>query len=181
MASAIKQCKSWVDKVVVKHNFCPFAQREIDNNNVRYVLSEGMSFEQFLYCLMDECQYLESNPETETTLIVIEKAFEDFEEFLDLVALSEQLMADSGYDGVFQLANFHPDYCFEGVEEDDASNYTNRSPFPMLHLLRSESLEKAVDSYPEPELIPERNIESCRQAGADYFEKVLTDIKKNYE
>ena len=181
MSSSIKQCKSWLDKVVVKHNFCPFAKREVDNNTVRYVLSEAEGPEKLLYRLMDECQCLENNPETETTLIVIEKAFEDFEEFLDLVALSEQLMADSGYDGVYQLANFHPDYCFEGVTENDASNYTNRSPFPMLHLLRSGSLEKALENYPEPEQIPEKNIESCRQAGADYFEKILTDIKKSYE
>ena len=181
MSSAIKQCKSWLDKVVVKHNFCPFARHEVDNNTVRYALSSGDTFEQLLHRLMDECQYLENNPETETTLIVIEKALEDFNEFLDMVALSEQLMADSGYEGVYQLANFHPDYCFEGVAQNDASNYTNRSPFPMLHLLRAGSLENALENYPEPEKIPEKNIEYCRQTGTDYFKKILADIKKSYE
>jgi len=178
MTSSLEQCKSWVDKVVVKHNFCPFARQEVENNTVRYVLSDGEGHEQLLYRLMDECEYLGNHPETETTLIVIEKALEDFDEFLDLVALSEQLMTDSGYEGVYQLANFHPDYCFEGVAENDASNYTNRSPFPMLHLLKSENLERAIENYPEPELIPEKNIAACRHVGTDYFEKILRNIKK---
>ena len=179
--SAIEKSKSWVEKVVVKHNFCPFAQQEIKNNTVRYVLSAGETAEKILHLVIAECEYLENDTETETLLIVIENAFEDFDEFLDLVDLSEQLMADCGYEGVYQLANFHPEYCFEGVAENDASNYTNRSPFPMLHLLRAESLEKVLESFPEPEQIPEKNIECCRQVGAEYFEKILTDIKKEYE
>ena len=178
MLSAVKQCKAWVDKVVVKHQFCPFAEREIENNTVRYVLYDGEDAEGLLHCLIDESQYLDSHSETETTLIVIENCCESFDEFLDVTSMSEQLLEDSGYGGVYQLASFHPCYCFEGVEENDAANYTNRSPYPMLHLLREESLEKAVKNYPSPELIPENNIKLAREKGSQYFQDILNKIGK---
>ena len=170
-------CKSWVEQVVIGHNFCPFAKQEFDQARVRFVLTETEGYEEALLALINECERLDDSDEIETTLIVYPKLLTDFEDFLDFVDMANQLISMQGYEGVYQLANFHPDYCFEGEDENDASNYTNRSPFPMLHLIRESSLEKAVASYPSPELIPENNIKLAREKGRDYFEQLLKKFK----
>jgi len=170
-------CKSWVEQVVIGHNFCPFAKQEFDQNRVHFILTETEGYEEALQALIIECERLDGNDEIETTLIVYPKLLTDFEDFLDFVDMANQLISMQGYEGVYQLANFHPDYCFEGEDENDASNYTNRSPFPMLHLIRESSLEKAVMNYPSPELIPENNINLAREKGQDYFEKLLKKLK----
>lgn len=181
MQGVIKQCKDWVDKVVIKHHFCPFAQREVEKESVRYFLFQGGNIESVLHCVIDECALLDNNDEIETTLIIFKDQFESFDEFLDVIDLSEQLMDKSGCSGVYQLASFHPDYCFDDVDESDPANYTNRSPYPMMHLIREESLERAVASYPSPELIPENNVKLAREKGCQYFEDILLNIKKNDE
>lgn len=181
MSQAVDQCKDWVDKVVVKHHFCPFAQREVENDTVHYSLFSGEGIEESLHCLIEECSLLDSDKTIETTLIVFENIFGSFDEFLDVVELAEQLMDESGYRGIYQLANFHPDYCFDDVEEDDASNYTNRSPLPMLHLIREKSMEVALESYPEPDLIPEKNINLAREKGSGYFKEIMESIKNSNE
>ena len=94
-----------------------------------------------------------------------------------MLDFSNQLIADSGYEGIFQIASFHPEYCFEGEDSDDAANFTNRSPYPMLHILREESLEKVLNTYSEPELIPEQNITVAREKGHDFFKKKLASFK----
>ena len=172
----VDACKSWLELVVIGHNFCPFAKQEFDQGNIHFALSEATDFEEGLQHLIKECERLDDNDGIETTLIVYAKLLTDFEDFLDFVDMANQLITMQGYEGVYQLANFHPDYCFEGEEKNDASNYTNRSPFPMLHLIRESSLEKAVASYPSPERIPENNIKLAREKGSDYFDTLLNKI-----
>lgn len=181
MSKVIEACQSWVERVVVAHQFCPFAKKEVEDKKVRYCLFDGTDDEVLLHLLIDECRLLDENRDIETTLIVIETAYQRFGDFLDVIDLSETLIQKMDYEGVYQVASFHPDYCFEGDEENDASNYTNRSPYPMLHLLREESLERAVDSYPDPESIPENNIQLAREKGSDYFKQILNEIKKGKE
>jgi len=100
-------------------------------------------------------------------------AFADFDDYLDFLGLAEALLSDQGYEGIYQLASFHPDYSFEEAALDDAANYTNRSPYPMLHLLRESSLEQAIAHYPDPENIPERNIALTRELGLTKMKTLL--------
>ena len=111
-------------------------------------------------------------------MLIYANAFADFDEYLDFVSLAQGLLEAQNYEGVYQLASFHPNYCFEGATEDDAANYTNRSPYPMLHLLRESSLENALRNYPNPEMIPANNIQLLRQLG---LEKMQTTLEACYE
>ena len=165
--SIIAACRGWVDKVVVAENFCPFAKREQDKGSVRYCVATGNGLEQAVQFFADELMRLDDTPEIETTLAIYPTGFEDFDDYLELLELAQEVLESIGYEGRYQIASFHPEYCFEGVEEDAAENYTNRSPFPMLHLLREASLSQALANYPAPESIHERNVEHARQLGRD--------------
>lgn len=175
----VEQTKQWLRDIVIAHNFCPFAKKELESGRVRFSLCEETQKEKILSALIDECQRLDINPEIETTLIVFSKAMEDFDLYLNIVELADELMNLQGYEGVYQLATFHPDYVFAGSDKTDAANYTNRSPYPLLHLIREESLEQVLESYPDPESIPEKNINKARELGVAYFHRVLINIQRN--
>ena len=169
----IIQTKCWLQSVVVECNFCPFAKRELDRGSVRFVVCDELKTESCVESVFEECVFLDSNEAVETTLIVFSKTFKSFDDFLDCVDIAEQLLTQQGYDGVYQMASFHPHYCFSDASDDDAANYTNRSPFPMLHLLREKSLEKALLSYPDPENIPKRNVDNAREIGFEEMKAKL--------
>lgn len=180
MKNAIEKTRTWVEKVVVGFNFCPFAYREVERESIRYILSEGLNEESALTDLLLEMQYLDAHEETETTLLILPLAFTDFEEYLDLVDLAEALVYDQGYEGIYQVASFHPDYRFASSDdEEDAANYTNRSPFPMLHLLREASLERVLEHHINPEAIPERNVQFAREKGLAYMQVILEEIMRS--
>lgn len=162
----IIQTKNWVQTVIIGLNFCPFASREFDKGSIRYSILKG-PIEHCLESLILECDLLEADKTVETTLLILPEGFEKFDFFLYLLDLASDLLADQGYEGIYQLASFHPDYCFAGVPAEDPANYTNRSPYPMLHLLREESLDKALEHHPDPEGIPLRNIELARKMGEE--------------
>ena len=138
--------------------------------SIRYVILEDVTLESTLEALVKELHYLDTVEDIETTLLIFPSHFADFEEYLDMIDLAEKLSADQGYEGVYQIASFHPDYCFAGSDNDDPANYTNRSPYPMLHILREDSITKAVDNYPDPEGIPERNIAFSKDKGLKYMQ-----------
>lgn len=161
----ITACRRWVDDVVIRENFCPFAKREQDKGSVRYCVATGNGLEQAVQFFADELMRLDDTPETETTLAIYPTGFDDFDDYLELLELAQEVLESIGYEGRYQIASFHPDYCFEGAAEDAAENYTNRSPFPMLHLLREASLSQALANYPNPESIPERNVAHARELG----------------
>lgn len=175
-AVVIEHTLQWLFKVVIAENFCPFAKNELEQGRVRFAVFDGVQREQILEKVIDECQYLDSNPEVETTLIIFSAGLRSFDRFLNIVELAEELMNVQDYEGVYQLASFHPDYCFAGIDKEDAANYTNRSPYPMLHLIREESLEKALANYPDPAQIPEKNIQRAREQGISYYIHVLKQI-----
>ncbi len=170
----IAQTQTWINQVVVGCNFCPFAKREIERDSIRYVVSHANDAETALAVLLDECRLLDQDPEIETTLLIYPAAFSNFFDYLNLLEVGNVLLKKQEYEGVYQLASFHPDYQFADTNSDDASNYTNRSPYPMLHLLREESVEKAIALHPDPDAIPETNIEKARSLGVDYFRKILS-------
>lgn len=143
-------------------NLCPFAKKEFLADKVRYVLSEAQSIESLLKDLSQEIDRLDDCPEVETTLLVHPRMLHDFLDYNDFLDYAEDLLEEKQRDGVYQIASFHPAYQFAGTEPDDQENFTNRSPYPLLHLLREASLTEAIDRHPDPEGIPERNIEFLR-------------------
>ncbi|QEC69499.1 DUF1415 domain-containing protein [Panacibacter ginsenosidivorans] len=170
----IAQTKKWITDVVIGCNFCPFAAREVKRNSVNYIVEESNDIATCLHTFIQECVRMDNDAATETSFIIYPNAFENFEDYLDLVSLAETLLERQDYEGIYQAASFHPQYSFQDAATDDAANYTNRSIYPMLHILREESVETALDHYADPEDIPERNIKFAREKGVAYM-KLLRD------
>ncbi|MCW8964663.1 MAG: DUF1415 domain-containing protein [Gammaproteobacteria bacterium] len=156
-----QETRQWLQQVVVGLNLCPFAHRPLQDNTIRIHVTDCQDEETLLQVLFDEILLLQETPgeALETTLLVLTDVLQSFDEFNQFLNLSDQLLVDRGWQGVFQIASFHPEYCFHGVSADSDENLTNRSPWPVLHIIREESLERAVARYPDPHLIPQRNIE----------------------
>jgi hypothetical protein len=170
IADAVKQ---WVNGFVVEMNLCPFARRELDAGRVRFFVSGAETEEQLLQDLQSELSLLNTDDSIETTLLIhpsVLQRFEDYNQFLDY---AEGLLVELKLEGIYQIASFHPDYQFANTEPDDEENYTNRSPYPMLHLIREESLAQAVANYPDPEQIPERNIVLMKQIGREKLQQLF--------
>jgi uncharacterized protein len=160
---------AWVDQVVVGLNLCPFAKAVQVKNQVRYVVSEATDEEALLEQLREEMDRLVATAasDVDTTLLIHPGVLTDFIDFNDFLGLAEDALEDLGHEGVLQVASFHPEYQFEGTDPDDVSNATNRSPYPTLHLLREESVDKAVAAFPDAEAIFEKNIRTMEALGAD--------------
>ena len=171
----ITPTKNWVEKIVVGMNLCPFAKREVVKDRVRYIVSEVTKQDQLLMDLKTELELLNANTNIETTLLIHPNILNDFYDYNDFLSLADALLTDMELDGIYQLASFHPNYQFGGTEFDDAENYTNRSPYQMLHIIREASLEKAVANYPDPENIPERNINLMNKLGTDKMKALLEE------
>ena len=169
----IDKTKSWVISFIVKLNICPFAKRELARNSLKFNVVQAKKHTQALESLLMELIFLDKNPSVETTLVLFPFLFKDFYQYLDFVDDADRLINEQGYEGIYQLATFHPDYCFADAEFDDVSNYTNRSPYPMLHILREESLEKAIKNYGDTEEIPKKNIETLKNIGLEKIKKLL--------
>ena len=174
----ITQTENWVKQVIVKYNICPFARKEVELGSIRYHVVEQDSLDGVLMELVKECQFLDKHLDTETTLFIMPNAFQSFDSFLDLVELANDLLFEQGFEGIYQLANFHPDYCFADEPQRDPANYTNRSPYPCLHIIREDSMSRALDAHPDPDSIPERNIEFCRKKGEEFFATLLAKCLK---
>lgn len=171
-------CAKWVASVIVKYNICPFARAELESQRIHYAVIDNAEATEALMALITECQRLDKEPGIATTLAIFPEILANFDDFLDFLVVAEELLLAQGYEGVYQLASFHPDYCFEGEASDDPANYTNRSPYPMLHLIREDAMEKALASYPNPEKIPQRNIEFTRRQGSAKMQALLDNCLK---
>lgn len=163
----------WLDVMVVGQNLCPFANAARRRGQVGIVMADSGDVESCLQQLSDEAHELVQSPEERTTLLVLPSGFENFDDYLDLLALAEALFEDLEFDGILQIASFHPQYQFEGCDPDDVSNWTNRAPLPILHLLKEDSVEKAVAQHPDPDSIPQRNIERLEALGMAGVLKLL--------
>ena len=176
----MEQTSSWIKNVIVKHNICPFAGREVIRNSIRYSVFESRDLADCLALIVDECRILDRDARLETTFLIYPVTFSYFEEFLDFVDVANALLIDSDYEGVYQLATFHPEYCFAEEPYDDPANFTNRSPYAMLHIIREASLERVLENFPNPERIPQNNIELTRKLGHSQMQALLQscyDIK----
>jgi uncharacterized protein len=165
--AVIDRTRRWISTMVIGLNLCPFARRVFEANTIRYVVSKTNDVKRLLDALTIELTALASTPiETaETTLLIHPHVLGDFLDYNDFLALADRRVADLGLEGVFQIASFHPAYRFAESEADAVENYTNRSPYPMLHLLREESIS-AVSGDPDELLkIPQHNIETLRRLG----------------
>ncbi len=170
--------KAWVSQVIVKYNFCPFARKEVENNSIHYRVCESSTLEDAVMDMLDECLALKAHPERETSLLIYPEGFDEFEDFLDLVDLANALLAAQDFEGTFQIANFHPDYVFADSSEDDPANYTNRAPYPTLHLIREASMSEALANYDDPESIPDNNIRLARRKGEAFWRQLLASCRK---
>ena len=174
----IDATRRWVEQLVVAFNLCPFAKRELVKERVRFVVSKAIDEATLLDELAHELALLNVDSSVETTLLIHPQVLQDFYQYNDFLEAADELLVDMGLEGVYQVASFHPDYQFGGTEPDDAENYTNRSPYPMLHLLREDSLSEAIDNYPEVDLIPERNIDCMNGQGVEKLRVLLQSCLK---
>jgi len=165
----INTTKSWIEKIVIGLNFCPFASQPFKSNSIHYEVVIESNLNVVLGEFSKMCNQLLEDETIETSLIILPEHFDDFEQYLDMIDLCEQLLIMENLEGVFQVASFHPQYLFAGSDESDASNYTNRSPFPMIHILREDSLTTAIDKHVDVDSIPENNIKNARDLGIAYF------------
>jgi len=154
-----QQIENWLDDVVIGLQFCPFAQRPRQKNQIQIYISQAESIEQLMVCLVEQCQQLLNTPseKLETTLVVVPELLADFDDYLDCLYLAEQVLEAQGWQGVFQIASFHPQYQFEGTEIDNLENLTNRSPYPVFHLLRENTVSESTAAYGDTSVIPENN------------------------
>jgi len=168
----IADVRDWLESFIIRFNLCPFAKRELAKNRVRFTVSSAVSPEQLLTALLEELQLLDSDSEIETTLLIhpdVLQQFEDYNQFLDL---ADELINQEGYEGIFQVASFHPQYRFAETE-DEAEDYSNRSPYPLLHILRESSVASQVASYLDIDRIPDRNIRLLRSLGVAKLQSIL--------
>ena len=166
--------RHWLESAVIGLNLCPFAKAVYVKNQVRLVVSRARHADDLLEELDRELDLLVATPadEIDTTLLIHATLFDDFLDFNDFLEVADGVVEEHALEGVIQLASFHPKFQFDGTEPDDISNYTNRAPFAMLHLLREDSVERAVAAFPEAEAIFEENIKTLEKIGHDGWKKL---------
>ena len=174
-AQAEAEIRRWLERAVIGLNLCPFAKAVYVREQVRIVVSDASTPRALLEELGEEMARLRdtSAEQIDTTLLVHPQVLTDFLDYNDFLDEAGALLEALELDGVLQVASFHPHYQFAGTEPDDAENLTNRAPHPILHLLREDSVERAVAAYPEPDAIIERNIATVQALGLDGFRNLL--------
>ena len=170
----IDQTKKWITEVVVGCNFCPFAAKVVKQQSIHYRVELSTLSTTCLETFLLEAMRMDKDENIETSFIIFPNAFKKFDDYLDIVSVAEKILEQNDYEGIYQVASFHPQYLFANTKEDDAANYTNRSIYPMLHLLREESIDKALAHYKNPEDIPDNNVNFAREKGLLYM-KMLRD------
>jgi len=178
----IDATRHWLTRAVIGLNLCPFAKAVYVKEQIRYAVSEARPFENVLADLETELKYLaDSDPEqTDTTLLIVPHALSDFAEYNDALHFADTLLRQLRLEGELQIASFHPDYQFDDAGPDDIENFTNRAPYPIFHLLREASIERAVDAFPDAADIYERNMATLRRLGRSGWQEQMkrdVDIK----
>ena len=168
----------WVKDFVVGLNLCPFARPLLASDALRVTVCEATEDEVVAGALLDEIELIQKTSEAEiaTTLVVFPNALQRFDAYLMFLEGAQQCIEEMDLLGVLQLASFHPDYQFAGEPIEAASHFTNRAPFPMIHLLREDMVTRALETYPNPEQIPERNIQKLEDLGRERLQQMLTAL-----
>lgn len=177
-ANVVAETRDWLTKAVIGLNLCPFAKAVQVKDQIRFAVSDATDAEGVLTDLQDELALLaETDPEkVDTTLLIIPDALDDFLDFNDFEELSDRLLKRMRLVGELQVATFHPQFQFAETQPDDIENYTNRSPYPILHLLREDSIDRAVESFPDASEIYEKNIETMNKLGLEGWKKLMTKV-----
>jgi len=175
MTNPIAQTRCWLERAVIGLNLCPFTKAVYAKQQVRFVLSDASTAEALLAQLGEELLLLRDTPaeQVDTTLLIHPQVLADFLDYNDFLEAADALVEALDLDGVLQVASFHPDYQFAGSAPDDVENFTNRSPCPTLHLLREDSVSRAVEAFPDPDAIVERNVETLRKLGVEGWRQLL--------
>lgn len=171
----IDRTKKWIVDVVIGCNLCPFAANVVKQQTVFYKVETSTNIDACLDSFEYEMERLDNDEAIETSFLIFPNAFEKFDDYLLLLSLAEKRLKQKDYEGIYQVASFHPLYLFANSLENDPANYTNRSIYPMLHLLREASIDKALRHYESPDNIPKRNINFTREKGLTYM-KMLRDL-----
>ena len=179
LQQAVAETRAWITRAVVGLNLCPFARAVQVKNQIRCVATDATDAEALLARLCDEMHFLaEADPaQTDTTVLVHPLVLTDFLDFNDFLEIADAALEELGYAGVLQVAPFHPQFQFAGTEPDEIGNATNRSPYPTLHLLREDSVERAVAAFPEAEAIFANNIRTLEQLGAQGWADVQAQCR----
>lgn len=172
--AVIDATRLWLERAVIGLNLCPFAKVVHVKQQIRYVVSEAQTADALLAELEHELQLLNTSPaqQLDTTLLIVPQLFGEFLDFFFFLPEAEAVLKRMELDGLIQIASFHPRFEFAGTDSDDISNYTNRAPYPILHLLREASLDRAVTAFPDAADIYERNIETLKELGHDGWLKL---------
>lgn len=156
--TAINSVRRWFENAVLGLNLCPFAARPHQQESIQFVLSSADNDEQCLSDIYLNCHNLDQHPDIETILLICPYHLARFDDYNQFLTLAEQFIEQEGWQGVYQIASFHPDYQFADTQTEDRSNWTNRTPFPLFHLIREDSLNKALQHFPDVDQVPQRNI-----------------------
>lgn len=178
--------QAWLQKAVIGLNLCPYAKSVHVKNQIRYVISAAATAEDLLAQLLSELRHLETTDPAllDTTLLIHPHVLTDFLDYNDFLDVADAALHELDLVGIIQIASFHPHYQFAGTAPDDIDNYTNRSPYPILHLLREDSIERAVAAFPDAAHIFEKNIETLRSLGREGWDRLelnapLPSLPKN--
>lgn len=176
----IAATRRWIDKLVVGLELCPFAAPSIARGGLRITVCAARDLQILCKALIDDLLFMQTDEgePLDSALLIHPHALNDFEQYNDFLALCDQILRDLSLVGEYQIASFHPDYRFEGSADDDVANYTNRSPYPMLHILRESSVARAVDEHPGAESIPENNVRRLETLGIKAAKAMLADCHR---
>ncbi len=169
----ITETKNWISKIVIGCSFCPFASKVFINENIYFKIAAFKKSSLVLNELAIEFQRLDQTEDIETTILILPEGFKVFSHFLELLSAGNYLIKALKRQKIFQLASFHPQYVFKGTQKNDPSNYTNRSPYPVIQILRQSSITRVLAYYDTPENIPVKNMAYAREKGVAYMKELL--------
>lgn len=170
----IEAIKHWLEEIVIGQQFCPFAQKPFIQDTITYHVNDSQDWGTIQTDFTAQLHFLNTHPHVETTLFILDWQALDFYDYLDGLTLLQQTLEKEGFESVFQIASFHPDYQFDGEKASSPSHFTNRAPLPIYHILREDSLTQILDNMPNAHTIPEDNIIRAHELGTSYFAEVLT-------
>ncbi len=176
----IAQTRSWVKNIVLRHNLCPFAHQPFQKDTIRYVVCEGDDSDMVVESVINELIALRDSDSNvvETSLLITPNCFSDFEDYNEFLNVIDMLVEQFHLEGVIQVASFHPDYQFADLDADDARNYTNRSLYPMFHLILEDSIERARATHPDVHGIPQTNMDLLEKQGLEESKRQLENCRQ---
>lgn len=174
----VSATEKWLESIVIGLNLCPFAKREWVKNRVRLQLSKASTTADLLQGLTREIILLDEHKSIETTLLIHPFVLTEFYDYNQFLADADNLLIELDRDGIYQIASMHPHYQFTGTTAEDLENYTNRSPYPLLHLIREDSIEVAINNYKDADKIPQKNIELLESMGFKKIQSMLKSCKQ---